>query len=176
MRARPSVAYRVSTAQEAVFDDFSKALQDPGCPCSGTVGRQEITLHIRDDRRRSWSPWLQLRVESDESGTLLLGKMGPQPNLWTAFVFIYSCLVAALIAGTMYGFVQSTLGASPSGLYVAVGALVGLSAACGLDLLGRRLSQGQMGTIRGFVLRTVPGAEELDPEPAESPTEPAASP
>ena len=176
MRARPSVAYRVSVEQDVVFEGFRAALKEPGCPCSGTVGRQEITLHLQDDRRRPWSPWLQLRVESDESGTLLLGKMGPQPNLWTAFVFIYSCLVAAFVAGTMYGFVQSTLGDSPSGLYAAMGALVGLSGACGLDLLGRRLSQGQMGTIRGFVLRTVPGAEELDEEPSQSPIEPAASP
>jgi len=162
MRARPRVEYQVAQSKQDVLDRFTAALASDG-PCSGNVGRRDVTLHIHPSRRKLWSPWLQIRVEDLDEGSCLKGTMGPQPNLWTAFVFVYSALVALFIAGTMYGLVQSALDESPTGLMAAGGALVGLACACGLDLLGRRLGQGQMGTIRGYVVRTLPDAHDLLP-------------
>jgi len=162
MRARPRVEYQVAQSKQEVLASFTSALEGAG-PCSGSVGRRDITLHIHPERRKLWSPWLQIRVEDVDDGSVLRGTMGPQPNLWTAFVFVYSLLVAIFVAGTMYGFVQTTLDEPPTGLYAAAVALMALASACGCDLLGRRLSQGQMGTIRGYVVRTLPEARDLLP-------------
>jgi len=161
MRARPRVEYHVEQSKQQVLDGFAAALADGG-ECTGNVGRRDITLHLHPARRKLWSPWLQLRVEDDDDGgCTLVGTMGPQPNLWTAFVFVYSALVAAFIGGTMYGLVQLALEEPPTGLAATAAALVALAGACGLDLLGRRLGQGQMGIIRGYVLHTLPQARDL---------------
>ncbi|MCB9674481.1 MAG: hypothetical protein H6737_05150 [Alphaproteobacteria bacterium] len=162
MRARPSVSYAVDAKPDEVFERFRSALEDAECPCKGSVGRKEVTLRICDRLRRIWSPWLLLGVRAEGEGCVLFGSMGPQPDMWTAFVFVYSVLVAVFVAGSMYGFVQLTLQDSPTGLLAAGAALVGLGGACGLDLTGRRLGQGQMGIIRGFVTRTIPEAREID--------------
>jgi len=89
--------------------------------------------------------------------------MGPEPSLWTGFVFVYAALVALFVGGTTYGLVQASLGEVPTGGWAAGAALVGLTGACGLDLLGRRLGRDQMDAIRSFVIRTLPDAEECDP-------------
>jgi len=157
MRARPRIDTTVAVPPEQVLSRFRGALSGDA-PCSGSVGRAEVTLYVHPTRRRLWSPWLQLAVQEVPEGSRLHGVMGPQPNLWTAFVFVYSALVAAFLAGSSYGFVQLRLGWSPTGLWAAAGALLALGTACGLDLWGRRLGQGQMGLLRGFLVHTVPEA------------------
>lgn len=161
MRARPRVAYTVPQAPQEVFDRFQSALDDPACPCAGHVGRQEVTLHIELGTRKPWSPYLLLAVDEEEGHTVVRGVMGPQPNLWTAFVFVYAAHLVVFVSGSVYGFVQLTLGDSPTGLTFAGLALLGLALSCGLDLTGRRLGRQQMGMIRGLVEKTLPGAEEL---------------
>ncbi len=161
MRARPRIAYAVPFSTEEVFERFRRALEDENCPCTGSVGRQEVTLHLEQGSRKIWSPYLQLAVVEEDGQTVVRGVMGPQPNLWTAFVFVYAVHLVAFTAGTMYGFVQYTLGEAPTGLAVAGLALVGLALSCGADLTGRKLGQGQMGIIRGMVVRILPGARDL---------------
>jgi hypothetical protein len=161
MRARPTVSYHVELPPEAVLDRFAEMLESPGRPCDGSVGRKEVTLYIDDARRRMWSPFLQLGVQASDGGAHVHGTMGPQPNLWTAFVFVYAAHLAVCTAGTMYGSIQWMLGDPPTGLAVAGAGLLGLATACGLDLFGRRLGAGQMGILRGAVLQTLPGAGEV---------------
>ncbi|MEZ4318748.1 MAG: hypothetical protein R3F61_14640 [Myxococcota bacterium] len=153
MRARPQVSYTVDARPEEVFAWFREALAEDGCPCAGWVGRQEVTLHVAVSHRRLWSPWLLLGVRGDGEQTVVSGTMGPQPNLWTAYVFVYSVLVAGCVAGGMYGAVQASLGQPPTGWTAALSAGCGLGLACTLDLLGRRRGEGQMGILRGFVER-----------------------
>lgn len=167
MRARPTVRYIVDLPPTEILARFQKNLETDVGPCTGTVGRQEVTLFIGDERRRLWSPFLQLGVTGQEGGSLVHGTMGPQPNLWTAFVFVYASLLVVFTAGTMYGFVQSTLDQSPTGLAAAALGLVGLAGSCGLDLLGRKLGAGQMGILRGAVQRTLPEAVENEESPAD---------
>ncbi|MCA9566881.1 MAG: hypothetical protein KC656_03525 [Myxococcales bacterium] len=170
MRARPRVAYTVPQSPEEVFERFRETLEGGACPCDGMIGRQEVTLQICDAHRRLWSPFLQLGVEVGEDGqTVVRGVMGPAPNLWTAFVFVYAVHLVVFVSGTMYGFVQATLNDTPTGLLAAGGALLGLACSCGLDLTGRRLGQGQMGIIRGMVVKTLPGAREMESPMEEGP-------
>lgn len=156
MRPRPRVCYRTPQSADAVKASFRAALQNDDAPCTGGVGGDEVTLRIHERFRRPWSPWVQLALKESDGQLVLQGQMGPAPELWTAFVFLYSLLVAAFIAGSMLGLVQLNLGEAPSGLMVTAGAVCGLMLSCGCDLLGRRVGQGQMGIIRGFVRRTVP--------------------
>lgn len=158
MRARPTIAYRSQLEPEPIAEAFRVALAAEDSACAGSVGRSEVTLFIDDRRRRRWSPFLQLKLTGEGTTTRIHGVMGPQPNLWTAFVFVYSAHVAAFIGGSVLGCVQLTLGQDPIGVWVAAAALLGLGGACGLDLFGRRLGEGQMGILRGMVEQTLPNA------------------
>ena len=163
MRARPVVDYALPEAPEQVLARFARDLEHPAAPWVGSVGRQEVTLYLDDTRRRVWSPYLQLAVERTEEGSRVHGTMGPAPNLWTAFVFVYATQLTLFVAGAMYGSVQWSLGDTPTGLLAAALGLFGLASSCGLDLLGRRFAQAQMGLLRGAVMRSLPDARELDP-------------
>jgi hypothetical protein len=164
----------------AVLEAFQRALDEPGCPCQGFAGRREVTLRVGSARHRVWSPWLQLEVRADQAGggTELSGVMGPRPELWTAFVFVYAALCAVTLGGAVYGGVQANLGWVPTG-FVATGiGLCGLALSCGTDLVGRRLGRGQMGILRGFAQRTLDGldatgapASAVEAAPAQEPLE-----
>jgi hypothetical protein len=162
MRPRPQVAYRSSEPADVVLDRFRSALQADGCPCTGHVGKGEVSLHVAEPRRTRWSPWLSLEVRPGDGGCTLRGTFGPQPALWTMFVFLYTALVFAWGAGMVYTLVAYPLTGDLTGLYATGGATVGLALACGTDLSGRRIGEGQMGLVRGFIGTVVPRAVDED--------------
>ena len=157
MEGRPEVRWTVPLPVPVVLAAFERSLSQPGCPCRGFAGRREVTLRVGDARHRAWSPWLQLEVReaSDGLGTELSGVMGPRPELWTAFVFVYAALCAVTLGGAVYGGVQANLGWAPTGFGATAVGLAGLGMSCGTDLVGRRLGRGQMGILRGFAERTL---------------------
>ena len=159
MRARPYVLVTVPLQPSEVFERFRTSLKEPGAACSGSVGRREVNLTIHGHHRRRWSPELRLSVRPVAEGSELKGTMGPHAELWTAFVFCYAVLLVGFTSGSVYGSVQVLLGDAPTGWVVTGLSLVLLAGACGLDLLGRRLGEGQMGLIRGFVDHTLPECE-----------------
>lgn len=161
MRSRPRVELAIPEVPSEVTRRFRLALEAPGCPCEGGVSPGWITLRVGPEQRRPWSPWLQLQVGGTDDRTVLRGVMGPQPEIWTAFVFVYAAMLCAVVAGGVYGGVQVSLGQPATGGLVGAAGLVGLGCACGCDLLGRRLGEGQMGLLRGFVER-VGGVDARD--------------
>ncbi len=116
MRPRPRVHFEVPLPVADVRSDVADALTDSPM-CSGGASDECITLRIHPDQRRAWSPWLQLQVTSKGGVTELEGHMGPAPELWTAFIFIYSFAVAVFIGGSMFGMVQMNLGQEPTGFW-----------------------------------------------------------
>ncbi len=141
--------------QTVVLGRFRERLTQPDAPCQGHVGRGELSLTIRQDQQHAWSPWVSLDVYPSQDGTTLRGHIGPAPHLWGLFVAIYATFVFGFIAGTVYGYVQWSLGWDPVGFKIGVGSLVALGASCGVDLAGRRVGQGQMDVIHDFIEATL---------------------
>jgi len=151
MRRRPQVHRELPLSAEQVLARLRDALDHKDAVCDGVVGANEVSLTVREADRRVWSPWVSLEVRAADGGSTLHGNIGPNPSLWGLFVAIYATLVFGAIAGTVYAFVQWTLGWPPTGAWAATGALVALSGACGVDLLGRNKSQGQRDTLHAFI-------------------------
>ena len=166
MRPRPLVHLLLPLPPADVLARVRARLEDPACPCEGAVGSRELSLEPRAPRRHVFSPWISLEVRAHPSGASMRGRFGPHPHLWGLFVLLYATLVAAFIAGTTYGFVQWTLGDTPSGLYLGGGALLGLSLACSVDLLGRRVGREQMDTVHAFLAATLPEGEDAPSDAA----------
>ena len=164
MRPRPEIELLVELPPAEVVRALARALKEADTVCSGGVRGSDVTLGLSEVAHRWYSPMVVLTVEPAEGGSRVHGLVGPRPNLWTFFVFIYAAQVALVIAAGMLGAVQANLAMDPVGLKVLPLPLLGLAGCCGLDLLGRRLGAGQIGLILGFIDRTLPrprpGAEE----------------
>lgn len=163
MRARPEIDLEVPLPVPEVLQAFARELRDPDAVCSGGVRGEDVTLGLSEVSHRWYSPMVVLTVQATEQGSRVKGHIGPRPNLWTFFVFIYSVQVAAVIAAGMLGSVQANLAMDPVGLKVLPIPLLGLSGCCGLDLLGRRLGAGQIGLIQGFIDRALPRSAASEP-------------
>lgn len=164
MRPRPLVDLEVPEPPENILGRFRDCLATGQCTVEGHVGKGEMSIVLNGESRHVFSPWLSVEAHSWRGGTRLRGRFGPHPNLWTAFVFIYSVWVAVFIGGAVYGYVQFVMGQSPWGLWVALGAAVAQGVACGVDLTGRSIGRKQMDTIRTFLVQQLPDAHEVPPD------------
>lgn len=134
---------------------FDRALRSAGAVCAGGIRGADVTLGLSAVAHRWYSPMVVLTVERTDGGCRVHGWIGPRPNLWTFFVFVYAAQVATVIGAGMLGAMQVWLRMEPSGLWFLPFPLLGLVGCCGADLLGRRLGAGQIGLIRGFIERAL---------------------
>jgi len=110
---------------------------------------------VPPDERRIWSPHLSVTAEDDpQAGTLLRGRFGPHPHLWTFYMFLAFGLGFALLVGLSWGYAQWAMEVTPWALLsvptaVVLGGLLYLA-----GLIGQRLGAEQITTLRA-------GLEEL---------------
>jgi len=159
IRSRPKVHVEIPLPPQQVLEQFRSALEPQDALCQGHVGGSELSLTVRDADQHIWSPWVSLEVRGSESGTTLHGNIGPKPQLWSLFVAIYALLVFAFIGSTVYAIVQLTLNWPLTGVGAAAAALVALSGACSVDLMGRRQSEAQRDTLHHFIDLALNGGE-----------------
>lgn len=148
---RPRVLVLVpDTPVEAVCAQLRERLEaDPRL--DGRCTRASLIAWPAPPARRFWSPCLDLNLRSHPKGTLVVGRFGPQPVLFTAFLFGSIGLgFVACIAATL-SFVQWSLGQEPWALPVLLLPISGGLAMFAVDRMGRRRAWSQMGELAGLV-------------------------
>lgn len=148
---RPRVLVLVPDAtQEEVCALLKGRLADaPGL--EGRCTRAALIAWPAPPARRFWSPALDLNLRAHPRGTLLVGRFGPQPVLFTAFLFgsiglgFLGCIAAC------WAFVQLTLGQEPWALAGLVPPVVGGLAMLAVDRVGRAKAWGQMGELAALL-------------------------
>lgn len=153
VRPRLTLVTELDTA--AALQRIDGALGQPHCPIVGSVLERHVELLVRHDERHFWSPWLSAEVRPREAGSQLSGRFGPHPSLWTLFVALYAIWSFGAIGALVYGYVQWTLGHPASALWGL--ALAGSSALVQYagSIVGQRLGEQQMETIRRFVSQAI---------------------
>lgn len=69
------------------FENYKKTNCDD---FSVKTGGTHIWLNIKDNKKSYYSPHLHLELESkNENGTHIRGLFGPDPSLWTLFMFLH---------------------------------------------------------------------------------------
>lgn len=79
----------------ALFEDYKSK-----CPAEYTikVNDTHIWFHIVGPQRAYYSPHLHLELESlPESGTHIRGLFGPDPTLWTLFMFLHFIVAGVFV-------------------------------------------------------------------------------
>ena len=91
-----------------------------------------------------------MEFREDAKGTTVHGLIGPHPNLWTMFAFLYGSLVCVVFFGLMLGFAQMMIDRATWGLWVAAAAVLTMGVLYAVSQVGQRLAQEQMVLLRGF--------------------------
>ncbi len=108
---------------------------------------QHIELLVDEADRHYWSPWLSVTLEETEDGaaTVVHGRFGPHPAVWTLFVSIQIFWLFVLVCALIAAASVITLGWSPLLPLLAVpGAVVGMVLTYLGSLVGQRLGKDQL--------------------------------
>lgn len=76
---------------------------------TGKVYQEHLSLDIIKSKQHFWSPHLNVNFEETDEGVILRGRYGPQPSLWTIFMFAYGALGILFLFISLYGFSQKAL-------------------------------------------------------------------
>jgi len=73
-----------------VLQKFENYKKNCTLDCHLKIKYHHIWMNVPESKREYWSPHLHLELESNETnGTHIRGLFGPEPTLWTLFMFLH---------------------------------------------------------------------------------------
>ena len=154
-RMRPRFETVVSSSPGTTLAQIETHLNAPDCPCTGNVVGHHALLYIRPDLRHTWSPFLDLGTEPHPQGTLIRGRFGPHPSIWTFFMAMYAIAGFLVTIGAVVGLSQWSLDLGPTGFWGIVAGILMAGITYAVALMGQGLAQEQMHQLRTFLNRAV---------------------
>jgi len=171
--SQPSIRPRFQLLVDAPCADVLERIEariEQSDVTRGWVSSPYAELRVRAEDRQLWSPRMSIHAEEVEGGTLLLCRMQPEPDVWTAYVAMWSVLGAAALGGLVFGASRWVMGSLP--WWVVVGApAVGLLCVVlyATALAGQRRGAPQMGQLQRELYDALRGLgigdEPLDDRP-----------
>ncbi|MHC5027664.1 MAG: hypothetical protein ACYTGR_12995, partial [Planctomycetota bacterium] len=92
--------------------------------CVSRVVGNHVDITVVPEDRHRWSPCVQLEFRQSGADTIVDGLVGPHPNMWTLFAFVYITIIVAVGFGLMLGLAQLSLGQPAWGLWTVLGGAV----------------------------------------------------
>jgi hypothetical protein len=161
---RPRFKLKTPLKREQLLEQFKHHLKNNPKGFNGTVRDYHVVINLPKADQHYWSPQLDLSIDESESRTVVKGVMGPKPNVWTKFIFIYSALGLIATFGLMVGISQITLDQTNWGMWVFGVASLGLVAAYFIAQAGKKLGHDQMHELYNFLLDELNHCVEPIPE------------
>ncbi len=158
-RMRPSFRVDVDCSADQLRETIERQLASESEEVEGDLSSRHGFLRVPPDRRRFWTPCLELTLEdcqptpgeSDPVQSRLWGTFSPRAEIWTAFVFTIGSLIILSVFATMFGVAQLVLGHAPVALLIPVGAAIAAVFVYVSALVGQGLSITDMYRLRAFV-------------------------
>jgi hypothetical protein len=114
---RPYFIVRTSDNVESLAQKIKDALSSEGVNCKGWVDQEYASLYLPEELQHFWSPHLSLTFDTQEEGSILRGRYGPKPTVWTMFLFIYAIIGFALLIISIIGLSNYSLDRSAAILW-----------------------------------------------------------
>lgn len=110
-----------------------------------------ISINVREDEQRWWSPEMTLRYEEETEGTRIYEVIGPNPSVFTLAMFFVILGSVGFIASIMWALSQMTVGDSSILAWFAnfVSGLI-IVTTFGVLALGRIKAADQVASLRKF--------------------------
>ena len=149
---RPRFQLDLKGEKNALLEAFEKGQKNPI-----TVKRLDDHLFIKFEKKETnfWTPQLHLEInEIDAHNSKLYGLFGPNPTLWTFFMFIHFGVATLFIILGIWAYVSATLG-KPYVLQVVLMVLLALVwiALYVFGRLGKRKGRPQMEILHRFMMQ-----------------------
>lgn len=151
---RPRFQFELPMAQQTVLGKFEKAESKPIL-----TKRIDEHIFIKFDKEKNhfWSPQLHLEIiEVDDGNCKLYGIFGPNPTLWTFFMFLHFGVATIFIILGVWAYSSASLNRPyhlQLGLMVFMTVLWFVLYAFGR--LGKRKGKPQMHQLYQFVTQTL---------------------
>lgn len=151
---RPRFQLVLTGKKEPILEAFEKADKPPIL-----VSRIDDHLFIKFEKKEInfWTPQLHLEINDiDDKSSKLYGLFGPNPTLWTFFVFLHFGVAVLFIGLGIWAYVNSRLG-KPFALQSVLMILLGLIwvALYIFGRLGKRKGRPQMEVLHKFMKDTL---------------------
>lgn len=104
---RPRFQLELSETKEELLKSFEKSQIDPFL-----VKRLDEHIFIKFNKKNNhfWSPQLHLEIdEIDKTNSKLYGVFGPNPTLWTFFMFLHFGVATVFIALSIWAYSSAAL-------------------------------------------------------------------
>ena len=109
---RPRFQIDTKYSLDEIHARINNSLKKDQATCRGSIYSHYVTLFIPEDDQHYWSPQLSLNIEELDIGTHIRGLYGPNPSIWTMFIFFYSFIGIAFLFVSIFGFSRMSLGES----------------------------------------------------------------
>lgn len=150
-RLRPRFEVEVERPPALVLADFRAALARPDRPIVGKVRGDALQIGVPAEELTTWSPSLDLILEPTPRGTMVRGRIGPQPQVWTTFMFFHMLIGLCGLGGLMWGVAQALTEGSPWALWIPAVAVFLHLFVGGAAFIGQGLGADQTHRLRSFV-------------------------
>ncbi len=149
-RIRPRFRATSPVDRQTIIARLQKALEEQPPKCHGIAIDGHIILRVLPEEAHYWSPQLSILLDQEEDETLIRGRYGPKPNVWTLFTMSYLAISILATFLSIIGFSRLSLGLSANVLWalpVLAAAAVGLYIS---SQLGQKLGAEQTFTLHHF--------------------------
>jgi hypothetical protein len=154
---RPRFQLRLSQDRISVLEAFGKAKTTQQKAVVSIV-EDHIFIRIPKAAQHFWSPQLHLELmDNEEGGCTIFGLFGPNPTVWTFFMFVHFAVATAFIALGIWAYTNASLN-EPYMVQLACMVLLMLLW-IGLYLggqIGKKTGESQMGELHEFMQATLP--------------------
>ncbi len=149
-RVRPRFKFVIEQSMQDYIENVRVNLKKQN-ECVGKVDASHIALSIPIKEQHYWSPQLSITFDKTENGNIVRGVYGPNPAVWTMFVFIYGVIAfAALVVGVI-GFSQISLGKPAPILWALPGLIIAFTSMFAVSYFGQKKGEAQMVTLHQFL-------------------------
>lgn len=153
LHVRPRFRFTVPYATKPLVEHLRKKFLSKEHKFPTKVVGNYFTLDVPDHISHFWSPRVSFEIEVDEEDpnkSLVRGLIGPKPNVWTMFMFIYFGIGVVGLFGSLYGLSKVTLGESSLYVWAFPVALLIMSTAYFASKSGERLGAEQIELLKTF--------------------------
>ncbi len=151
---RPSFQLELPSSKEEVLSAFAENKRKPFL-----IKRldEHIFIKFNSEKIHFWSPQLHLEIqEKDEGNSKLYGVFGPNPTLWTFFMFLHFGVATCFIILGIWAYSSASLD-RPYGLQLGLMVFMVLLwfVLYGFGRAGKHKGKPQMLELHTFMMETV---------------------
>ncbi len=124
------------------------AIESPQLAAHAESAGRCVDFRIEPQNQRFWSPHLSIQLSDTESGSQIVGRFSPRPEIWTMFMAVYGVVASGIFAAAIYAYCQWFMEQSPWALWLIPIGLLIIGSLHLASLVGQSLSRDQMELLR----------------------------